>query len=89
MFIGGGIGGIWNDDNESAWFYQGYGPAEMNIAALSYYRYERIVNDIAQCADLIFGMHGSAEERRKALGIANQFSPGNVVEIAERTFRRL
>ena len=27
MFIGGGVGGIWNNDQEAAWFYQGYGQA--------------------------------------------------------------
>ena len=41
MFIGGGVGGIWNNDQETSWFYQGYGQTEIDLAALSYYRYER------------------------------------------------
>ena len=89
MFIGGGIGGIWNNADETACFYAGYGPTDINMPALCYYRYERILNDIAECAEMILGMRGSVEERRKALGIANQFLPGNVVEIADRTYQRL
>jgi spectinomycin phosphotransferase len=86
MFIGGGIGGIWNNDQEAQWFYQGYGATEIDLAALCYYRYERIVVDIAECAERIFGLHGSVEERQKALGLINQFRPNNVVDIAHRTF---
>ena len=72
-----------------AWFYEGYGPAELNLAALSYYRYERIVVDIAEDAEQIFGLHGSIEERQKRLDLVNQFLPNNVVEIAHRTYQQL
>jgi len=89
MFIGGGIGGIWNNDQETAWFYQGYGQTEVDLAALSYYRYERIVVDIAEYAEQIFGVKGSIEERQKGLGLMNQFLPNNVVDIAHRTYQRL
>jgi len=89
MFIGGGIGGIWNNDQEAAWFYEGYGQIEIDLVALSYYRYERIVVDIAEDAERIFGLRGSAEEREKALGLTNQFLPNNVVDIAHRTYQQL
>jgi spectinomycin phosphotransferase len=89
MFIGGGVGGIWNNDQEASWFYQGYGPTELDLAALSYYRYERIVADIAECSERIFGMHGSAEERQKELGLINQFLPNNVVDMAHRSYLQL
>jgi spectinomycin phosphotransferase len=89
MFIGGGVGGIWNNAQEVGWFYQGYGRTEINLVALSYYRYERIVVDIAECAEQIFGMRGSVEERQKALGLMNQFLPNNVVDIAHRTYQQL
>ena len=89
MFIGGGIGGIWNNEQEIEWFYQGYGPTEINLVALSYYRYERIVVDIAEDSERIFGLHGSVEERQKTLGLVNQFQPNNVVDIAHRTYQQL
>jgi spectinomycin phosphotransferase len=89
MFIGGGVGGIWNNDHEASWFYQGYGPAEIDLTALSHYRYERIVVDIAECSQRIFGMYGSAEERQKELGLINQFLPNNVVDMAHRSYLQL
>jgi spectinomycin phosphotransferase len=89
MFIGGGVGGIWNNDQETSWFYQGYGQTEIDLLALSYYRYERIVVDIAEYSEQIFGMHGSVEERQKGLGLMNQFLPNNVVDIAHRTYLQL
>ncbi len=89
MFIGGGVGGIWNTDQETRWFYHGYGQTEIDLRAFCYYRYERIVVDIAECSEQIFGMHGSAEERQKELGLINQFLPNNVVEIAHRSYQQL
>jgi spectinomycin phosphotransferase len=89
MFIGGGVGGIWNNDQEVGWFYQGYGQTEIDRLALSYYRYERIVVDIAEHSERIFGMQGSVEERQRGLGLINQFLPNNVVDIAHRTYRQL
>ncbi len=90
MFIGGGIGGVWNHAQESAWFYAGYGHAVVDPVALAYYRYERIVADLAAYADQILGVHGSAEDRdnglREQMG---QFLPGGVVEIAHRTYAHL
>ncbi len=41
MFIGGGVGGAWRTDHEIEWFYQGYGQTDINLIALSYYRFER------------------------------------------------
>jgi spectinomycin phosphotransferase len=89
MFIGGGVGGIWNIDQEIAWFYQGYSRTEIDRVALSYYRYERIVADIALVAEQIFGLQGSVEERQKGLGLMNQFLPNNVVDIAHRTYQSI
>ena len=89
MFIGGGVGGIWNNDQEAKWFYQGYGQIEIDLVALTYYRYERIVEDIAEFSERIFGMQGSAEDRRKGLRLIEQFLPNNVVDIAHRSYQRL
>lgn len=89
MFIGGGVGGTWYSEQEVRWFYQGYGSAEIDLVALSYYRYERIVVDIAEYAARIFAIAGSVEERAQGLELVNQFGPNNVVEIAHRTYQQL
>ena len=86
MFVGGGVGGIWNQDREAAWFYEGYGHVEVEPIALAYYRYERIVADFAAYGEQILGGQGSAEDREKGLRqVANQFLPGNVIEMAHRS----
>jgi spectinomycin phosphotransferase len=89
MFIGGGVGGIWNTEQETHAFYQGYGPTEVDLVVLSYYRYERIVVDIAERAVQIFELQGSVEEREKGLRLIEQFLPNNVVDIAHRTYQQL
>ena len=45
MFIGGGIE-HWYKEEQSGLFYKGYGFVEINLPALFYYRYERIIDDI-------------------------------------------
>lgn len=89
MFVGGGVGAIWNTAEEEALFYAGYGATERDTVALSYYRYERIVEDLAVYGDQIFGVQGSVEDRTKGLRVREQFLPGSVVQIAHRTFERL
>jgi spectinomycin phosphotransferase len=90
MFVGAGIGAIWDDPREAALFYQGYGVAEIDPLALSYYRYERIVADLATYGEEIFGMQGSADDREHGLqGLMGQFLPGRVVAIAHRTYEKL
>lgn len=82
MFIGGGIG-EWNKEYQSKLFYQGYGQTSINQQALSYYRYERIVEDIVDYCEQIF-LTDKGGRNRKALleGFINQFLPNSVVEIA-------
>jgi spectinomycin phosphotransferase len=89
MFFGGGVGGIWNTAQETEWFYNGYGRTEIDLVALSYFRYERIVVDIADRAERIFGLQGSVDERRNGLRLAEQFQPNNVVDIAHQTYQQL
>ncbi len=88
MFIGAGIGGVWNSSQEAAWFYQGYGHAAVNPAALAYYRYERIVEDIAVDCEEIFLTAESEENRSEGMQqLAGQFLPGSVAEIAHRYYQ--
>jgi spectinomycin phosphotransferase len=90
MFIGGGVGGIWETTREETLFYQGYGPTEIDLTALAYYRCERIVADLAAYGDEIFNARGSVEDRENgARKVIGGFAPGQVVEIAHRTYQRL
>jgi spectinomycin phosphotransferase len=86
MFVGGGVGGVWNDPQEEAWFYQGYGRTEVDPLALAYYRYERIVEDIAAYGEeLLWTDEGGADRANGLRFFLDQFLPNNVVEIAYQT----
>lgn len=90
MFVGGGIGAVWNDAREASLFYDGYGPVEIDPFALAYYRYERIVADLAAYGAQIFDAQGSVEDREEGLRqLMGQFLPGGVVAIAHRTYQQL
>ncbi|MGI8858287.1 MAG: phosphotransferase enzyme family protein [Thermomicrobiales bacterium] len=86
MFIGGGIGGAWNSAREEARFYAGYGQTAIDLEALAYYRYERIVEDIAEYCERLLMTDGAGADRAVGLGkFPNQFLPNHVVAIAYRT----
>lgn len=90
MSIGGGIGAIWDSAREEALFYQGYGATVIDPVALSYYRYERIVADLAAYGQQIFEAQGSLEDREEGLRqVMGQFLPHRVVDIAHQTYERV
>jgi spectinomycin phosphotransferase len=90
IFLGGGIGQMWREAREETLFYQGYGPAEIDLVAFSYYRYTRIVDDIASYGMEIFGEQSSEEDRENGLRrLTGQFLPDHVVDGAHQTFERL
>jgi spectinomycin phosphotransferase len=85
MFVGAGLS-FCDTPEQSALFYQGYGPTEIDPLALAYYRYERIVQDIAAFCEEIFLAIGGGADRQQALNyLVTQFRPNNVVETALRS----
>lgn len=87
MFVGGGVGHVWNQPEEEAQFYQGYGATDIDAVALAYYRHERIVRDILEISDQVFDASASTEDREEAMRqMASQFQPGDVVAIAHRSY---
>jgi spectinomycin phosphotransferase len=84
MYIGGGLLGGWRSPaEEEALFYQGYGSSEIDPVALAYYRYERIIQDLAIYSEELLSVHGSREEREQSFRyMASNFNPGGVLEIA-------
>ncbi len=87
MYPGGAQGFIGHTPaQEEALFYQGYGPAQVDARALAYYRYERIVQDIAIYCQQIFLSDSGGEDRQQALKyLKSNFLPGNTIEIAYRS----
>ena len=83
MFPGGGQGFIGHTaEDEETLFYRGYGPAQIDPVALAYYRYERIIQDIAAFCEEIFSTAGG-EDREQALRyLMSNFLPDHTVEIA-------
>ncbi len=89
MFIGGGVGNVWNKSHEEEMFYQGYGKTDINIAMLAYYRHERIVQDIAEYAQkLILTTTGGADRLTMFQHFMDMFASNGVVEIAFKTAER-
>jgi spectinomycin phosphotransferase len=87
MYAGGGQGFSGHTPaEEEAHFYEGYGPAEINQAALAYYRYERIIQDIAiYCEQLLLTAAGGQDRAQSLRYLKSNFEPDGVLEIAYRS----
>ncbi len=91
MFIGGGL---WGDGHtaqeEETLFYRGYGQTQIDPAALAYYRYERIVQDIAVFCERIFQTNEGREDREQSLRyLKSNFLPNSTIEMAYRSDKML
>jgi spectinomycin phosphotransferase len=86
MFIGGGVGNVWNKPHEEALFYQGYGKTEINHEILAYYRYERIVEDIADFAQSLLSLTIKERDKQQLYKyFIDMFEPQGMVDIAFKT----
>jgi spectinomycin phosphotransferase len=86
MFFGSGMSGYSPGGREEGLFYQGYGPVEINRDALSYYRYERIIQDISEfCKQLLLTSAGGEDRLESYKYFVSSFSQGNEVEVAFNT----
>jgi len=87
MFIGGAQGFTGHTpQEEEILFYRGYGQTQVNQAALAYYRYERIIDDIAIECEHIFSTKEANEDREKSLRwLKSNFLPNNTIEIAYKS----
>lgn len=86
MFIGGGVANVWNHPHEEEFFYKGYGKTEINNTILSYYRHERIVEDIAEYGQALLLTSNGGEDRLEMYKqFRGCFEPNGVVDIAFKT----
>lgn len=86
MYIGatGHPGG----EKERNLFYQGYGHADVDTATVAYYRYERIVQDLAAyCAQLLLSDEGGRDRAQGLEYFKSNFMPGGEIDIARETGR--
>ncbi len=88
MFIGAGIGKGWDNQRSVDCFYQGYGAGEVDPLGIAYYRYERIVEDIAAyCEEILDSDQGQADRAQSIHYLSSQFLPNDVIDIAFRSDR--
>ena len=86
MFIGGGVGNVWNKPHEEKLFYKGYGKTEIDSTILAYYRHERIVEDIAVYSQELLLTTARAKDRPEIYNhFIGMFGHQGVVEIAFKT----
>ena len=84
MFVGAGLGGSGHTlQEEETLFYQGYGQTEVNPIAMAYYRYERIIEDIAvYCVQIFFSDEGGEDRERALENLKSNYLPNSTIEIA-------
>jgi spectinomycin phosphotransferase len=84
MFVGGGQGFVGHTaQEEETLFYQGYGQTQIDPIALAYYRYERIIQDIAVYCEQLFLTTEGGEDREQSLRyLTSNFLPNGTIEIA-------
>lgn len=82
MYFGGGQGFVgYTPQEEIALFFAGYGNVEINQTAMSYYRYERIVQDIAAFCESLLSSEGDGEDRRQSFKwLKSNFDDGGVID---------
>jgi spectinomycin phosphotransferase len=91
MFVGGAQGFTGHTpQEEETLFYQGYGQTQIDPVALAYYRYERIVVDIAVYCEQLFLTDEGGEDREQSLRyLKSNFLPGGTIEITYKSDRAL
>jgi spectinomycin phosphotransferase len=64
-------------------FFQGYGATEIDPLVMAYYRYARVMEDLAAFAERVFSVDASDATKQDSLNwFKAQFAPGNLLEAA-------
>jgi spectinomycin phosphotransferase len=90
MSVGAGLMGAGHSSQEEALFYRGYGQTQVDPIALAYYRYERIIQDIAVfCEQIFLTNEGGADREQSFQYLTSNFLPNGVLEIAYKSDKSL
>lgn len=91
MFIGGGqFGDGRTAREEETLFYRAYGQTPIDPNALAYYRYERIIQDIAAYCQQILLTNAGGEDRERAFRyLTSNFLPNSALAIAYQSDKTL
>lgn len=84
MFIGGGQGfTAASEDQAEALFYRGYGDTPVDLGALAYFRFDRILYDICvECERMFSGLLNAQDQAQSLLYLKWEWSPDFMVERA-------
>jgi spectinomycin phosphotransferase len=86
MFVGGGIDTLWKSKRDESVFHEGYGKTEVDFTVMAYYRYERVIEDLAAYGEqLLLTDEGGADREQAYRRFTSNFEPGQTIEIAEKT----
>lgn len=82
--VGEGIGPGFIEPRETALFFEGYGPADVNGDALAYYRHERAIGDIGGYGEAVFLLPamGAKSAEAAAERFRSLLAPGHIVDMA-------
>ena len=91
MSIGAGLMGAGHTpQEEETLFYSTYGQTQIDSIALAYYRYERIIQDLAvECKEILLTSEGGQNREQELRYLLSNFLPGNTIDIAYRSDRTL
>jgi len=90
MFVGGGIDNIWRNKRDESVFYEGYGRTDLDFTMMAYYRYERVIEDLAAYGEqLLLTDKGGADREQAYRRFIGNFKPGQTIEIADKTYKFL
>jgi spectinomycin phosphotransferase len=79
------VGGFATEERTEGLFFEGYGRAEIDPLVMAYYRYERVMEDLAAFAERVFAADASDETKQDSVAwFMAQFAPGDVVEAAQK-----
>lgn len=86
MFVGGGIDTLWKNEWDESVFYAGYGKVNIDVTLMAYYRYERVIEDLAAYAEqLLLTDEGGTDREQAYRWFTGNFEAGQTLEIARKT----